>query len=437
MTQRRRHVAALWGAVVVALSGCGGGDGSNGNGNGSGTGTPAPAGITWQVVDGPVQAMAPNTGYVATGPALTTFTLPPSSELKVGDVVRIHGVGSGGWVLNQHPDQKIVTTTLPGEPGLQWVVRSALGNARALAASADGMRLVAALNGTSPLMVSLDGGATWSPSGPSMGWSAVAVSPDGMRIAAVAFGQPLHLSTDGGATWNATATPSASWRGVAMSADGSRLVAVAYNLPVYISTDAGATWTQRETPREWRSIASSADGSRLIAATRVDRIHVSGDGGATWTAHGPAASWFSVAASADGSRLVAVGGAAYISHDGGATWAERDPGYFVSVASSADGRRLVAASNDVTNKLYTSVDGGLTWTARLDTGLQWHAVASSADGYRLAAASVGGPIYTLSMTTTPGTAGGLAGPEFSAVELQYLGDDSFGVLSSAGAVTPR
>ena len=125
-----------------------------------------------------------------------------------------------------------------------------------------------------------------------------------------------------------------------------------------------------------------------------------------------------MASSADGTRLVAASleidvennsllpGVLYTSTDGGVTWTARDTGSgsvpfvrnWTSVASSADGTRLVAAERD--GQLFTSTDGGVTWTAR-DTGSgpvpflrDWISVASSADGTRLVAATGAFQLYT-------------------------------------------
>ena len=63
--------------------------------------------------------------------------------------------------------------------------------------------------------------------------------------------------------------------------------------------------------------------------------------------------------------------------------------YFSGIASSATGSRLIASSYSTTSnvcsgKLFTSVNGGATWTQRLSSQA-WGAVASSTDGLRLTA----------------------------------------------------
>lgn len=61
------------------------------------------------------------------------------------------------------------------------------------------------------------------------------------------------------------------------------------------------------------------------------------------------------------------------------------PMLWSALASSANGLFLVAAT---TERIFTSSDGGLSWTPR-DQSRPWKAVASSADGLRLIAAAAG------------------------------------------------
>ncbi len=73
----------------------------------------------------------------------------------------------------------------------------------------------------------------------------------------------------------------------------------------------------------------------------------------------------------------------------GASWTERPiagaMGWsgWKAVASSADGTRLAAVNGGY---VYTSTDGGATWTERTAAGSrQWETVALSADGTKLCA----------------------------------------------------
>ena len=75
------------------------------SGNGSGLSN-VPGAFPWQVVAGTSQQAQPNTGYVLSNDNEVTVTLPTTP--KVGDIVRVSGVGSGGWRLAQNVGQLIL-----------------------------------------------------------------------------------------------------------------------------------------------------------------------------------------------------------------------------------------------------------------------------------------------------------------------------------------
>lgn len=108
--------------------------------------------------------------------------------------------------------------------------------------------------------------------------------------------------------------------------------------------------------------------------------------------------WPSISSSSDGLRLAVAKNAGYIytSVDGGASWTESTGAGsrgWMFVASSADGTRLAAV--DYGGYIYTSADGGATWNERTSAGRHnWYSLASSADGMRLAAGGASSYIYT-------------------------------------------
>ena len=136
--------------------------------------------------------------------------------------------------------------------------------------------------------------------------------------------------------------------------------------------------------------------------------------------------------STDGLTIIAAvtGGQLYISTDLGESWAARENGRdWRAVASSADGIRLLAGVHE--GPLYVSVDSGETWSPR-EYNREWFAVASSADGTKLVAAVRNGRLYT--STDTSELTIGLTGGQYGAVELQYIGNDTFLPLSSSGSL---
>jgi len=99
------------------------------------------------------------------------------------------------------------------------------------------------------------------------------------------------------------------------------------------------------------------------------------------------AEWNSIASSSDGMKLAAAADWIYTSIDGGATWTERTSAGnkgWMSIASSSDGTKLAAVSG---NSIYTSADSGSTWVERTSVGYAgWNTITSSEDGTRLFAA---------------------------------------------------
>jgi photosystem II stability/assembly factor-like uncharacterized protein len=148
------------------------------------------------------------------------------------------------------------------------------------------------------------------------------------------------------------------------------------------------------------SAASSADGAKLVACAYYSQVYTSSDSGVTWTARESERLWSSVASSRDGTKLVAC------------------------VANG---------------QIYTSSDSGATWTAR-ESNRGWVSVASSADGTKLVACVESGRIYTydtwgrILSETTFGAGGSLSGSQGDAVELQYIGANTFVPLSHEGSL---
>jgi len=324
-----------------------------------------------------------------------------------------------------------------------WTLTSAPTNAwSSVASSADGSKLVAAVNGGG-IYTSTNSGATWTlTSAGNAGWTGVASSADGTELAAVSWGDDpkIHISTNSGAAWNTHTvlwSPGVlvcNWSAVCLSADGTKLVAAAYSFvnPLVIpplvskgsiltSTNSGATW-KGGTSEYWSSVASSADGNKLVAAVKGGGIYTSTNSGATWTLTSAAnASWTCVASSADGTKLAAVSETNYpvdvhISTNSGATWYTCSLGLSLpvgfsfcnwsAICLSADGTRLTVAANSVvtfgytfSGWIYTSTNSGATWKG--GTSEYWSSVASSADGSKLVAATVDDGIYTCQTTPAP------------------------------------
>ena len=398
----------------------------------------------------------PNMGYIATNnTAPVIFTLPPLPI--AGDVYKIAGLGAGGWIIAQNTNQTILAGNLSGSIGHNWQASGpGTANWSSVAASASGTIIAATINNGN-IYVSTNSGVTWTARASGQYWSSVAVSADGTRMAATvgnragtSYNGYIWTSTDSGVSWGTQSSSSGSkqWVSIASSANGTNLIAAVYNGYLYVSSDAGKTWSAVGTSVPgmlyWTSVASSANGSNLVAVANGGQIYTSTNYGSTWQQRTNNASlpWNNVASSSDGSRLVAAlgNGSIYISPDSGATWTLNSTttasGSFV--ASSSDGNRLAAAygSTSVSGNLYTSTDSGASWSAAGNApSAKWTGVASSSDGSLLAAVVYGGNIYISSQaSTTTGTAGYLFGPQHSAIELIYAGNNLFLPLSHEGTI---
>jgi len=401
--------------------------------------------VGWLVQTGTMVQAAIDTGYLLTNSRLVTVKLPTTPV--IGDIVRISGAGAGGWYVLQNTNQSIIGY-FPGFGNSTWNQSSAAAlNWAAIACSSDGTKMVAAANtAATTLNLSTDSGQTWSASGSvSAAWQAVASSADGVKLVAARNGNALYTSTNSGSTWVVRPAPSANWSSVASSADGVRLVGVVNPGRIYVSGDSGVTWSTQATVLTWYFVASSANGSNLVAVVSGGGIWT--NSGSTWAATGaPSKSWTSVASSADGTKLVAVetgggsGGGIYTSINSGSTWTQQTNApvkIWAAIASSADGSKLVAASQN--GGIYNSINYGVLWNQQSGTTNKlWNCLASSADGGKLAAGVFGGGIYfsqaALQTSTTAGTNGVLSGVQGSAVELQYIGNNQFMPVSSAGLI---
>jgi len=145
----------------------------------------------WQVVVGTTQQAHPNTGYMLTSSSQVTVTLPTASN--PGDIVRVSGVGAGGWKLAQNAGQSVNAGNLGASVsvGSIWTPRDINRGWYAVASSADGSKLVAAVQ-NGQLYTSTDSGATWTPRESNRTY----------RAAIYRWGQFVPLSHEGAMTNN-------------------------------------------------------------------------------------------------------------------------------------------------------------------------------------------------------------------------------------------
>ncbi len=240
-----------------------------------------------------------------------------------------------------------------------------------------------------------------STNAPNIEWWAVASSADGQKLVAAVYGGGIYTSTNAGLTWVSNNAPSRQWYSIASSADGTKLVAVINIISTSglggIYTNNGINWTLTSAPanfHSWDSVASSADGTTIVAAgaqALTHQIYTSMDSGSSWNlASVPNLSWYSVACSTNGTKMVALAwqtNVVYTSADSGVTWVSNTipNNWWYAVASSGDGTKLVAAAESPSGVIYTSTNSGAGWVSNSVPNWNWLSVASSSDGNKLTA----------------------------------------------------
>lgn len=410
--------------------------------------------VGWIPVSNTSTQAMPDSGYLLLSSNLTTVTLPATSSLYIGDIVRVSGAGLGGWQVAQNAGQSIIGS-FSGYGMTTWLNSDASTTPWIdMVSSADGSLMAAVTDTSAQIYTSTDYGRNWSPSGSgTYVWRSIACSADGSHlIAGQATSGSIFYSTNYGGSWSAGTTPSSgNWSSIAVSANGSNAVAVAFGGGIYTSSNGGATWQLQNdaiNPANWYGVASSANGSNLVAVATSGLVEMSSNAGFTWTVHtvgNGALDLYGVASSADGTKLAAAAygngtsnGGIYTSANSGATWQLQSGAptgtNWDSIFMSPDGSKLAAVANG--GGIYTSINYGVDWTKQSAPLGSWSAICSSADGTHLSAAIFSGGIYYSSSSTqsstTVGTNGYLAGPQTSAVELQYIGNGQFMPISSSG-----
>ncbi|MGD1089017.1 MAG: hypothetical protein ABR955_09890 [Verrucomicrobiota bacterium] len=401
--------------------------------------------VGWLVETGTTIQAVSDTGYLLTNSQLVTVTLPASPN--IADIVRISGAGASGWEIAQNTNQSVLGN-FSSYAESSWMVTSASSpqDWESIASSSDGGQLIAAVYGGG-IYVSEDSGTTWTETNSTTGtWRSVACSSNGNKLFAALYGGGIYTNSATG--WGiGGSTSGLNWYSVACSSDGTKLVAAAYGSGIYTSSNSGATWAATDAAaKNWFSVASSANGSNLVAVVDGGGIYTSENAGTSWaqqtTGLPSNPDWFSVASSADGTKLVAVvdGGGIYASVNAGTAWTQQTNApnaAWDSVTSSSDGSKLGAVVYG--GGIYISSNYGVTWTQAGAASNNWYAIASSADGGELAATIDGGGIYTAQSssqitTTTVGTNGYITGGQGTSVELQYIGNNQFMPVSSAGTI---
>ncbi len=248
--------------------------------------------------------------------------------------------------------------------------------AKVLAPTSDGNTIYATKGNTHGFAkVSENKGADWTDI-KNIGrrdWTDVAISPEDGQFQAALFDDGsegiLFLSDDFGSSWTEnTALPSSTWRNVSLSNDGQTiLITGEEKTKLALSSDGGQSWSDTTLESEyddWQGQAVSSDGNTLLALQDYGSPFISLDGGSSWsTISGPADGlhWTAAAVSRDGNSMAIAGKELWTSTDGGTTWTNLNKdGFWNDVDISEDGTHILLVYTSGKDIEYTT-DGGVNW----------------------------------------------------------------------------
>jgi photosystem II stability/assembly factor-like uncharacterized protein len=213
-----------------------------------------------------------------------------------------------------------------------------------------------------------------------------------------------YTSNDKAVTFTTGRSGCGAWKDMAMDDSGNQVAVTGDNTyDVWTSNDGGSTWIASSGVSLVKKsvVAMSGDGRR-IAAGQVDGSLVwSLDGGVTFNYSSTIfstqgnAQLTSLVMSSDGNNMAVSAGTSsngyiYTSSDGGVSWTQRTSASarkWVDLACSSNGTNLAAVVSNV--DVFISNNAGANWT-QLNFNRTWKAISSSSDGNILLAAATQG-----------------------------------------------
>ena len=256
----------------------------------------------------------------------------------------------------------------------QWIDTPASGRLRDLEVRADGAVSVTGEGGV--VLLSTDGGATWTDVGPGFGAARDHLWRDASEGYVV--GDSLaHRTLDGGATWDPMFPPMFFGHDGLFFA-GARTVVVLQNGSHWVSEDGGAGWTEvQRFTRPFYQVAGvgmDADHWITVSSSEGGELWETLDGGDTWTQLLERdCAGFTALERLPGGRLV-VGsdiGDLLVSDDDGRTWTNRAGNVTGDAVSSSIQVFAPGSAGVVFAGTSRALTGGRTWMRSDDGGLHW------------------------------------------------------------------
>jgi len=269
------------------------------------------------------------------------------------------------------------------------------------------------------LMRSLDGGATWTdrtpPHDAAMTGAGIAIDPNDSDTVIAVFhgdfgGGEVWVTADGGDTWENRSDGLPGTPVNAVSYDGTRLLVGggqnfgSQDLGLYASDDLGVTWTPLHDP-SWPLLVvtaiavDAADAQTIAVATDGTGVNLTHDGGATWDigvgGTGALAAQSVRYAPASSSQMFVGANSlgVFVSSDGGSDFAASSSGIselslYSIAASPVDPLQLAVAFQGPNNGgVFSSADGGVTWTVEVVPPTRYSQVGFSPSGVLYAISS--------------------------------------------------
>lgn len=215
------------------------------------------------------------------------------------------------------------------------------------------------------MLVSRDGGATWTAVAGANGDAMGVALPPGSQTQFVAGHDVFFRSDDGGRTWSSVrpALPGTDIHGFAASAvTPNTFYAYVVGSGLFKSADAGGTWQRigEASGATMSMTVARAGGADVLYANTMDGVQRSRDVGRTWEAVREVGA---ATQNAVGETVYAAAGAAVlVSNDGGMTWDRRSfaRGGAALVAAAPTSPKIVYVLTERL-EVWRSADGGASW----------------------------------------------------------------------------
>lgn len=260
--------------------------------------------VGWLPVLGTSTNAMRDAGYLMLNGGLSTLTLPATASLLVGDIVRISGGGGGGWLVKENTGQSIMGNFARYTNSVLTFQNGVTAQAYDIAGSADGVRMYVVGNDIIGISASSDYGrsGTWNTVGGLSGsYISIACSADGKIVYAEPYPSgTIIMSVNGGLTWtssgrtgngtfigctaNGTLLPAGGTvGGIACSGNGTYQAQLS-GTRTFISTNGGSSFTVPVTnPASFFCLAVSSDCTRMVGGANNGLLYASANQGATWT----------------------------------------------------------------------------------------------------------------------------------------------------------